>query len=135
MKIFNTLLFLALTIVAGQSQAQIVVKGIKCADSVGATHITGPMFHRYRGPGTGLITVQVVRDRCRPKGVGNFILATFNTNHALAHEDIMVRKRKYSSSMSREGVFNYSWVVRFNPPPDTRVGGTFDYFYAITTEP
>lgn len=126
---------LALNMLVGQAQAQTVVKGIKCADALGAIPGPGTMVHEYRGTGSALITTQVVRDGCRPKGIGEFRLATFNQSDFNVFLDQMFRVNRFSTSASRAGTFDFSWVVRFNVPIDTTVRGTFDYTYTITPEP
>lgn len=121
-------LVLALAGNAPVTQAQQLVKGMKCADFF----LYPPIEHRHVGTASGQVTVQVVRDRCRPKQPdGEFIVQMLGPGPGNGNHTLRNRYRGYTESITLPFTPGDRVRVLFGRPFDARTSGTFDYTYTL----
>ena len=119
---------MALLWLAPNVHAQQLVKRMKCADFF----IIAPLVHRHVGNEAKQVTIQIVKDSCRPKlPSGEFLVQITgpgpgNGNHYLAQ-----RYRGYSESITLPLAPGDTFRVLFSRPIEVRARGTFDYTYII----
>jgi len=113
------------------AHAETLIKRIKCNDALNATPLQPGVSHQNSTGTEVKITVQVVRDACRPRGdtSGYFTLAV--TNGSGLSQVALSRAGKVTSSMTRILPSGYYGYLRFIPVGGGSVSGTFDYVYTI----
>ncbi len=121
-------LFLAVAWISPPTIAQQLVKRMKCADF----YITTPIDHRNSSSETRAITVQIVRDSCRPKMPGGyFVLQKTGAGEGNGNYSFTDRYQGYSESITLPFPPGAAVRVLFARPIGDRARGTFDYTYTI----
>lgn len=130
---FQILAVLVLALFASHANAQFVVKRLNCADAV--IPVAGfPQFpyHLNSAAGAKDITIQVVRDGCRPRfNEGQFDLVVRTAGGSIVAGPGMIRDTKYPSSATETIAASNHAFVRFRSFTSGRISGTFDYAYTI----
>ncbi len=121
-------LTLALAWLSPSANAQQLMKRMKCADFF----IIAPVTHANNSTDTKQITVQIVKDTCRPRlPDGTFVVQKTGPGPGTGNYFIRNRYKGYSESVTLP--FAPGDVVRvlFSRPIDSRATGFFDYTYTI----
>ena len=107
------------------AHAQFVIKGIKCSDP-------SWIVHENSTSSTQIVTMQVVRDGCRPKfnspsaGFYYILRSGSSTNSSL-----LERQAKRTASKSRTVPSGGQVEIIFTAIGGVRISGTFDYIISI----
>ncbi len=112
------------------THAQTVVKRASCADSDSNTNFANPLyFHENRSNASQTITMQVIRDGCRPKSPEGLYTLWVVSLGGSGNGLNMTRFGKFTESQSQEVPNNFRAFIRFST--DGKPRGTFDYVYSI----
>lgn len=130
-KVFITAIAIALgnLVVSTSASAQYVIKGISCAKT---NYSDAHEVYVNRTGVTRYVTVQIVRDGCRPKGDGGF-LGVQKTFPSGASQSLysMERQGKRTSAVGESLPNGYRLKLYFADVVGARESGTFDYIFSV----
>lgn len=114
--------------ISTSANAQYVIKGNKCADFVN----TGEVLEVYTNAtgSTQTLTIQVVRDGCRPKLDGGLFRIRVAGDFGSSFRTL-TRLGKRTAAYGRDIPANSILTIYFQTPAGVRVSGTFDYIFTV----
>ncbi len=123
------LAIMALTLVAGQAQAQIVVKRVPCKVLKFENKSSWfPVYYNDSGFSRN-VTLQIIRNGCRPKDSIIRLASAPNLTSGL-NSPIPFFSGKFNPGKTMV-VPDESYLVIHGGSPSVRISGTFDYVYSV----